>query len=86
MRSTLALLAVCAAAACGGADWRARVPPKYMEVAEIHHTACGNCHTRVEPGERTRPYLEKALARHRTRVKMSESDWALLVDYLTETP
>ncbi len=40
---------------CGGGNWRAKVPPKYMEVAEIHHTTCGNCHSRIEPGQRTRP-------------------------------
>lgn len=84
----LAVPVVLAAAlgACAGADWRAKVPPKYREVAEIHHAHCGACHTRVEPGERSRAYLEKALLRHRKRVTMTESQWALLVDYLSEKP
>ncbi|HEY1955107.1 MAG TPA: hypothetical protein VGH28_05830 [Polyangiaceae bacterium] len=86
MRKMVALLLVCGVAACAGADWRAHVAPKYMEVAEIHHSSCGACHTRVEPGERTRAQFEKALVRHRTRVKMTETQWGLLVDYLSETP
>ena len=73
------------AAACGP-DWRLSVPPKYLEVAEIHHAHCGSCHTRVDPGQRTRAHLEKALVRHRSRVKMTEAQWALLVDYLSQTP
>ena len=69
-----------------GPDWRAKVPPKYMHVAEIHHSVCGNCHARVEPGTRTREKLERALAKHHTRVKMTDAEWAELVDYLSETP
>lgn len=74
-----------AAAACGGRR-AAPIPAKYADVAEIHHASCGNCHVRVEPGKRTRAQLEKALVRHRSRVKMSEREWALIIDYLTETP
>ncbi len=70
----------------GGGEWRAKVPPKYMEVAEIHHASCGGCHTRVEPGQRTRDKLEKALAKHHKRVKMTDAQWAQLIDYLSETP
>lgn len=84
-RATAALILGMLAAACA-ANWRAKVPPKYMAVAEIHHAACGNCHTRVEPGQRTRAHFEKALVRHRTRVKMTEAQWSLLVDYLSQTP
>ena len=58
------------------------VPPPYREVAEIHHAKCGACHKRVEPGTRTRQKLEKALVKHRSRVRMSEEQWRLLVDYL----
>ena len=73
-------------AGCGSHDWRANVPPKYMEVAEIHHGSCGGCHVRVERGERSREYLEKSLAKHHTRVRMSDEQWALLIDYLSGTP
>jgi hypothetical protein len=79
-------LVVVLIASCGGADWRAKVPPQYLAVAEIHHASCGNCHVRVEPGERTRAQLEAALAKHHTRVKMSDADWPLLIDYLARVP
>ena len=72
-------------ASCG-AGWRANVPPKYLPVAEIHHAHCGSCHTRVEPGERTRAKLESALAKHHKRVNMNDEQWAQLIDYLSETP
>jgi hypothetical protein len=62
------------------------VPAPYREVAEIHHAKCGACHTRVEPGMRTRQKLEKALVKHRSRVTLSEANWALLIDYLSQTP
>ena len=87
MNRALALSAafVLGSQGCGD-DWLARVPPKYVEVAKIHHSSCGGCHLRVEPGERTREQLEKALARHHSRVKMSDEDWSLLVDYLSRAP
>jgi len=62
------------------------VPPPYRGVAEIHHAKCGACHKRVEPGTRTRQKLEKALVKHRSRVRMSEEQWQLLVDYLAQAP
>ncbi|MEO8874652.1 MAG: hypothetical protein ABI461_03615 [Polyangiaceae bacterium] len=52
------------------------------DVRAIHRSRCGNCHVRVEPGERTRAELESAFARHRKRVKMSDEEWARMVDYL----
>jgi hypothetical protein len=79
-----ALLACALAAAC--TDWRAKVPPKYLPIAEIHHSVCGNCHKRVEPGQRTRAVFERALRRHHSRVKMTDAQWAELVDYLSQTP
>lgn len=84
-RVLLAGMTLGALAACGP-DWRLKVPPKYLEVAEIQHAYCGNCHRRIDPGQRTRAQLERALVRHRSRVKMTEAQWALLVDYLSETP
>ena len=74
-------------AGCGAPDWRANVPAKYMEVAEIHHSQCGACHLRVEPGQRTRAQFEKALAKnHHERVHMTDAQWARLLDYLSQTP
>jgi hypothetical protein len=79
------LVTLVVAAACA-ADWRSKVPPKYLPVAEVHHASCGGCHTRVEPGQRTRAQLEKALVHHHTRVKMADVDWPILIDYLSQTP
>jgi len=86
-RVRFALLVTIVSWGCGTPDWRANVPAKYMEVAEIHHASCGACHVRVEPGQRTRAQFEKALAKnHRERVKMRDDQWALLIDYLSQTP
>jgi hypothetical protein len=71
---------------CGTPDWHSNVPAKYTEVAEIHRASCGNCHVRVEPGERTRDHLESALSKHHGRVKMTDTQWVLLIDYLSQTP
>jgi hypothetical protein len=79
-----ALLAVLFAACAS--DWRSKVPPKYLPVAEIHRAHCGSCHTRVEPGQRTRAHLESALAKHHQRVNMDDAQWPQLIDYLSETP
>ena len=52
------------------------------DVRAIHKSRCGNCHVRVEPGTRTRAQLETAFTRHHTRVKMSDAEWTMMVDYL----
>ena len=82
----LALVAAVVISQGCGEHWLADVPPKYVEVAKIHHSSCGGCHLRVEAGERTRGQFDKALARHHGRVKMSEEDWALMLDYLSRAP
>jgi len=71
---------------CGDHRAPKNVPPKYAAIAELHHAACGNCHVRVEPGQRTRAQFEAAMARHHDRVKLDAAQWSLLVDYLSETP
>lgn len=85
MRAAIAAMVIFSCACAGDDRWK-HAPPKYAEVAEIHHAQCGNCHTRVEPGKRTRAQLEAALSKHHKRVKMSDEDWVLLVDYLSQTP
>ena len=60
------------------------IAPEYAHVAAIHRAKCGQCHTRVDPGQRTRAELDVALARHRDRVHLSEDDWNLMVDYLAQ--
>jgi hypothetical protein len=73
------------AAACGGErpGLEARSPGEGKAIARFHKSRCGACHMRVEPGERSRTYLEEALTRHRKRVRASEAEWADLVDYLS---
>jgi FAD/FMN-containing dehydrogenase len=82
---SLAIASIFFLCACGDRVAK-NVPPKYAEIAEFHHATCGNCHTRVEPGERTRAQFEAAMSRHHARVKLTDAEWALLVDYLSETP
>ena len=85
-------LAVCAllgllAAACAARPASApRSLEPASEVAETHRARCGACHVHVEPGERSRAELDLALARHRKRVRLTETEWAALVDYLAAAP
>lgn len=73
-----------ALSACGPSAPAKPVEPKFQEVAAIHHSRCGGCHRRVEPGERTRAAFTSALPRHHDRVKnLSDAQWALMLDYLS---
>lgn len=70
--------------ACGESAPAKTVEPKFQEVAAIHHSRCGGCHRRVEPGERSRSTFTSALSRHHDRVKnLSDAQWTLMVDYLS---
>jgi hypothetical protein len=53
------------------------------DIGEVHRSRCAKCHTRVEPGARTRAQLTEALARHRSRVHLSEAQWGALISYLS---
>jgi hypothetical protein len=86
MRWVLSTVLAASSLAAACSNWRAKVPPKYLDVAEIHHAHCGGCHRRVEPGQRTRAQLERALAKHHKRLRLTDTQWERLVDYLTETP
>jgi hypothetical protein len=58
-------------------------------IASTWHARCGACHTRVEPGTRTRAQLDKALARHHKRVHLDEDQWRQMIAFLsgeTATP
>ena len=71
--------------ACGAAAPAKTIEPKFQEVAAIHHSRCGGCHRRVEPGERSRDTFTSAMTRHHDRVKnLSDAQWTLLVDYLSD--
>lgn len=61
-----------------GATTAEGAPP----IAKVHATKCGNCHTRVEPGQKSREELEDALARHHKRVTLTDGEWRAMIDYL----
>jgi hypothetical protein len=78
---SIGAVAACGGESAGGSGGGANAPAQ-SEIARIHRARCGSCHVRVEPGERTREQLEAALARHRSRVHISEERWSELIDYL----
>jgi hypothetical protein len=60
------------------------VAPESPPIARVWVSRCGSCHTRVEPGSRSRDHLEDALKRHHRRVRLSGDEWTQLVDYLAK--
>lgn len=52
-------------------------------IATVHRRKCGNCHTRVEPGALPRATIEAAMARHRRRAKLTDGQWAELIEFLS---
>jgi hypothetical protein len=70
--------------ACGGGTPSADAPDA-PPIARIHRAQCGKCHVRVEPGERTREQLEAAFPRHHRRVRLTDDEWAQMVEYLAST-
>jgi hypothetical protein len=52
-------------------------------IAAIHRSKCGSCHTPVEPGSLQHDTAEAAMLRHRHRAKLSERDWADMVEFLS---
>jgi len=81
-RSLLVALVAFGVVACGANSTRAPVSPGFERVAHVHRSRCGSCHTRVEPGTRSRAELDLALARHHDRVRLSEEEWSKMLDYL----
>lgn len=81
-RSLASLIAAFAILAGCGAAQPPRSSPGTARIASIHQAKCGSCHLIVDPGTRSRATLESALARHHSRVRLDEEDWATLVDYL----
>jgi hypothetical protein len=71
-----------AVAVAPGRDAPVPVAVASPPIAAVHRARCGQCHVRVEPGSRTRDVLTTALARHRNRVHLAETQWAALIDYL----
>jgi hypothetical protein len=54
-------------------------------IAAIHRRKCGNCHTRIEPGSLPRATIESAMARHRRRAKLTDGQWAELIEFLSRS-
>lgn len=71
------------AAGCAPSAPPADVPPALQHIAEVHKARCGNCHVRVEPGARQREQLEAAFPKHRSRVHLSDEEWAQMIEYLS---
>lgn len=81
------LVAAIAVAACGGSSSASNdaLGPSAPPIARVWRARCGACHTRVEPGTRSREELETALARHRKRVHLRESEWRQMVAFLARS-
>lgn len=58
----------------------------FATVAAIHRSHCGACHTRVDPGTRTRAQLAAALPHHHNRVHMTDAEWDAMLEYLATPP
>jgi len=54
-------------------------------IATVHRRKCGNCHTRVEPGALPRATIEAAMVRHRRRAKLTDGQWAELIEFLSRS-
>jgi hypothetical protein len=52
-------------------------------IAAIHRSKCGSCHAPVEPGSLQHDHAEAAMQRHRRRARLSERDWAGMVEFLS---
>jgi hypothetical protein len=80
---TIVLAWVLAAAAVGCTNTPGpQMPDGARAVASIRTSKCGVCHVPPQPGSRTRAHLEDAFTRHRTRVHLSNDQWAAMIDYL----
>jgi hypothetical protein len=80
---TAALLAVSSLVGCASAP-----PPgsaseaAERDIAALHTSKCGACHSAPAPKTRTREHLEDAFSRHKKRVHLTREEWAELTDYL----
>jgi hypothetical protein len=56
--------------------------PGTPRVAALHRRQCGRCHAPPEPGTRSRDEVECAAERHRKRVRLTQDEWSVMIDYL----
>jgi hypothetical protein len=73
-------LVACATAPAPGAG--RSTPIGRDDIARVHASKCGSCHTPPDPETRTRPHIEEAFSRHKKRVRLTSEEWAMMVDYL----
>ena len=80
----MAAMAALFLAACGDADSPgARGAESEPPIARVHRSRCGGCHERHEPGEFTPEVFRAALTRHHDRLRLTETQWAEMLDYLS---
>jgi hypothetical protein len=86
LRVVAACLAVPCLVACTGCTG---APPASgsseaaeRDIARLHVSKCGGCHSAPAPKTRTREHLEDAFARHKRRLRLTNEEWAELTDYL----
>lgn len=86
VRLFAASIACATLVACGGASTPSSAVASHAsaepEAASVWRSKCGSCHAPVEPGSHRREEIETALQRHRKRVRLSDDQWARLVDFL----
>ncbi len=75
----LPTLTACAAAPAPG-EWA--TPTERDAIATMHVSKCGSCHAPPVPKTRTRQHIEDAFSRHKKRVRLTDEEWAMMVDYL----
>jgi hypothetical protein len=51
-------------------------------IEATYRARCGSCHIRIEPGSHSREALEEVFKRHRNRVRLTETQWGEMVDFL----
>jgi hypothetical protein len=59
-------------------------PDEGAHAQAVWQKRCGRCHRRIQPGSESRRELERALARHKKRVRLTESEWRALITFLAE--
>lgn len=58
---------------CGSAQQTPTLPPK-----------CSTCHVRPQPGSMPHDVAETAMGRHHARVRMTDGEWARVVEVLSQ--
>ncbi len=83
-----ALITVGGAAACAApvSPATAAAIAAHPRAAEIWGDKCASCHVPVEPGTRTTEALRAALAKHRSRARITSAEWDDLVEFLAAAP